>query len=641
MKKTLFFGLMAAALGFTACSDENGSIFNEKPQKGMTLNATVNGGIDTRANIDNTDAVWPFTFSAGDEVKVTNDLVTDTYTFSKAASDFTCDDATPTASATTWHAYYPSGAIDLTEQSGTIADVAAKYALSGATETPTTGSPSLSIDMKAKVAILKIVNAGGEFEINIKNSASTWVKGLSADDFEVTTNPSRVDIFSTSTAGTYYAVVPAGVQLSIYNGSIYLKSTKPTGFEAGKYYTLTVGGALWSYSLSEGTDVATKIVIETGVSPTAPDGSSPLNSDGNLWQVLDGTTLRVQTPAQHIKFDRSAYGFFQDYKLVTEITGFEKVDMSETENMSSMFARCYALTDLDLSSVNTSSVTNMSYMFSECRSLPVLDVTHFNTANVMSMAGMFNQCEKLASLDVTHFNTANVMSMRDMFSFCSSLTSLDVTHFNTSNVTNMAGMFNYCEKLTSLDVTNFITANVTNMAGMFQACQELTSLDVTNFNTANVDDMHQMFCLCKKLTSLDVTHFNTANVLFMEKMFGNCTSLTDLDVTHFNTEKVINMNNLFRFCESLTALDVSSFNIQSCTQLKELFEHCYNLTSLVLSDNFTLNTIPDPDLLFNLLYECGKNSGCAISGVSDSDIITLLTDPYYTEWNSSYHTLVP
>ena len=50
MKKTFIFGLMAAALGFTACSSEDDLNVNDNNQKkGMVLRATVEQPAESRA----------------------------------------------------------------------------------------------------------------------------------------------------------------------------------------------------------------------------------------------------------------------------------------------------------------------------------------------------------------------------------------------------------------------------------------------------------------------------------------------------------------------------------------------------------------------------------------------------------------
>ena len=103
--------------------------------------------------------------------------------------------------------------------------------------------------------------------------------------------------------------------------------------------------------------------------------------------------------------------WFSSCSNLTGIEGLEYLNTSEVTNMSGMFAKCYKLTTLDLSTFNTSKVTRMDGMFQLCQSLSSLDVSNFNTANVENMNCMFSECSNLIALDVSGFNTAKVKDM--------------------------------------------------------------------------------------------------------------------------------------------------------------------------------------------------------------------------------------
>ena len=242
MKKTLFFGLLAAALGFTACSNEDDLMVNN--HKVMVLRATVEQTAETRAtfsDVEGEEGVWQFDFAANDKVSVTNSAISDTYyTFTNDGTQFRSEDAETTTSAATWYAYFPSNEISLVGQSGSREDVAKKYALAGKTETVTTGEEGLNITMSPKVAILVINNQKGELNINVKNSADTWVTGLkaNADGFTVITESTLQNLLSVTEFGIYYIAVPAGVQLAIKDGDTVLKSTGESGLKAGCYYQI-------------------------------------------------------------------------------------------------------------------------------------------------------------------------------------------------------------------------------------------------------------------------------------------------------------------------------------------------------------------------------------------------------------------
>lgn len=235
---------MLATMVLAACSSDDTT--EPVVKRGMVLKANVED-TDTRATITDNEGKWKFAFATNDEVKVGNDQVEGYYTFTNNGTEFASTDAMQTTKAATWCAFFPGEKINLTNQSGTFADVAKNYALAGATATPTTGSDGLTVTMKAKAAVLCIVgvNNGEALDINVKTYNGKYVSGLTAKknsaDFDVQTSDTKVALLSTSGAGVYYIVVPVGVKLEVYNGTTLIKKTKDAGLKAGKYYTLLTG----------------------------------------------------------------------------------------------------------------------------------------------------------------------------------------------------------------------------------------------------------------------------------------------------------------------------------------------------------------------------------------------------------------
>lgn len=233
---------MLATMVLAACSSDDTT--EPVVKRGMVLKANVED-TDTRATITDTEGKWKFAFATNDLVKVGNDEVESYYTFKNNGTVFESTDALQTTAAANWYAYFPGETIELANQSGDFADVATKYALAGATATPTTGSDGLTVTMKAKAAVLCIVgvNKDEKLDISVKDADGKYVSGLKAvknsADFSVETSPTKVSLLSKKDAGVYYVVVPAGVKLSVYNGEKLMKTTKNTGLNAGKYYTLT------------------------------------------------------------------------------------------------------------------------------------------------------------------------------------------------------------------------------------------------------------------------------------------------------------------------------------------------------------------------------------------------------------------
>lgn len=249
---------MLATMVLAACSSDDTT--EPVVKRGMVLKANVED-TDTRATITDNEGKWTFAFAKNDMVKVGNNKVESYYTFTNNGTVFASTDAKQTAEAANWCAFFPGETIDLRNQSGKFADVANKYALAGATASATTGSDGLTVTMKAKAAVLRIVgvNKGDILDINVK-TAEGYVSGLTAAknsaDFSVQTSDTKVTLLSKPDAGVYYVVVPAGVKLSVYKGETLIKATKEGGLTAGKYYTLKTGNNDgWEYATINGEQV--------------------------------------------------------------------------------------------------------------------------------------------------------------------------------------------------------------------------------------------------------------------------------------------------------------------------------------------------------------------------------------------------
>lgn len=242
---------MLAVVVLTACSnDDNG---DTQPKRGMTLNASVED-LSSRATMTDESGTWKFAFAENDQVSVSNNKISNYYTFTNNGSQFTCAQAEVTKEAADWYAYFPGNEVNLTNQTGNLADVANKFAVAGGTAEATTGENGLSITLKPKVAVLRIVavDKKGILDIHVKTTADgKWVKGLTATKdaagFTVVSTSDTKPTLLHKEAGTVnageinYVVVPAGVKIEIYNGDLPLNKTKDAGLTEGKYYTITSG----------------------------------------------------------------------------------------------------------------------------------------------------------------------------------------------------------------------------------------------------------------------------------------------------------------------------------------------------------------------------------------------------------------
>lgn len=244
MRVKLYSVIMLAVVTFTACSNDDMS--ETQTQKGLILSASVEN-LSTRATMTDESGTWKFAFENNDKVSVSNSKITENYTFQKTGDQFACANAMATTEAADWYAYFPGNDVDLTRQDGTLNGVANKLAAAGKTTQATTGKEGLAITLHAQVAVLRIVEADkeGALDINVKTADNQWVKGLSAQKnqtkFNVETSDTKTTLLSKENveAGDFsYVVVPAGMGIEVYNGTVLISKTT-SGLTAGKYYTIT------------------------------------------------------------------------------------------------------------------------------------------------------------------------------------------------------------------------------------------------------------------------------------------------------------------------------------------------------------------------------------------------------------------
>lgn len=261
MREILYSVMMLAAVIFTACSNEE--MGETETPRGLTLSASVEN-VSTRASMTEVDSVtWKFAFENTDQVSVTNNTISDFYTFQNDGKQFTCANASATNENADWYAYFPGNEVNLTGQTGTMNGVANYFAAAGMTAQPTTGKDGLAITLHAQVAVLRIVEADkeGALDIHVKTAKDKWVTGLSAQKnqtkFDVKASNTKTTLFSkkNAMAGDFsYVVVPAGVGIEVYNGEVLISKTT-SGLTAGKFYTITsVPTQGKSYAIINGKD---------------------------------------------------------------------------------------------------------------------------------------------------------------------------------------------------------------------------------------------------------------------------------------------------------------------------------------------------------------------------------------------------
>ncbi|MCR4616457.1 MAG: DUF285 domain-containing protein [Clostridiales bacterium] len=137
-------------------------------------------------------------------------------------------------------------------------------------------------------------------------------------------------------------------------------------------------------------------------------------------------------------------------------TGLKSISISEgvrflNNSMRMLFGDCTALTNVDLSAVDTSDVVSLSYLFYNCSALKAVDLSSFDTGSVTEIYAMFSGCTRLSGLTgYENWNTSSLKIMSFAFNkFANSLSAsvhvtIDLSHWDLSNLSASAWCFQNC-----------------------------------------------------------------------------------------------------------------------------------------------------------------------------------------------------
>ncbi|MCQ2256336.1 MAG: DUF285 domain-containing protein [Bacteroidaceae bacterium] len=553
--KKFFYMAVAALAALSSCSSDNDIIKEETVKQPLKFTATMEGSA-TRATLNAKKAQW----EVDDQICINGKAYKATTAGASTTLEATGDEAELVDGK--YKAYFPASMYD-----GSTVTLPASYSY-----TEGDGNFDMPMYAESSTTVLPFKNLCGVLAITVPQSEMTSVKSIEvssdkqmngainsiSDDVvltfasssptdaekKVTLTVSPAVSIPTDGSKTFYVPVPANTHnplLITISGETETKAMitmKDGGVAVARSNIYPINfnenTNAWAKALQLGKTTATEIKIEADVTtlPTAEDETHKmLNNSGIVWEVLDGTTLRIQTSSPKIigHGPFGEVGLFQGYSKVESITGLDKVDFSEVTDMSSMFNGCNALEsdDFDLSSFNTSKVTRMSNMFRDCKKLKRINLSSFNTSNVTQMNNMFRMCNDLTSsgLNLSNFNTSKVTTMLGMFIGCNTLESLDLSNFDTQEVTDMSYMFYGCSGLKSSGfiLSSFNTSKVTTMEAMFYNCQKLNYLNLSHFNTSNVTNTYTMFRNCYFLQTLTLSdNFVMTNVTNKAGMFADC-----------------------------------------------------------------------------------------------------------------------
>ncbi|MBR5698248.1 MAG: BspA family leucine-rich repeat surface protein [Prevotella sp.] len=334
--------------------------------------------------------------------------------------------------------------------------------------------------------------------------------------------------------------------------------------------------------------------------------------------------------------------------------------------LANWFKGCSALTELDLTNLNTENVTSMGYMFNGCSALTELDLSGFNTGKVTNANWMFSGCSNLATIYAasgTSWNTETLTDDLYMFQNCNKLVGGNGTTWNSSYITkpracidgldgnpgyftdknaprpyailsaDYASVSFYYD--TQLPVRKAATPDATVILKLSPgskpvwATSALTSatFDASFAGFTGITSLYMYFEGCTGLTAIDLSNLNAANVTTTYRMFYGCSNLENITFgEHFTTDKVTTMHSMFYGCSKLETITFGEhFTTANVTEMTSMFSGCMSLTELDLS-TFTVEKLINTD---NMFYNCANLEIIYAAANADWNASTTLTSSTY------------
>ena len=340
---------------------------------------------------------------------------------------------------------------------------------------------------------------------------------------------------------------------------------------------------------------------------------------------VDNNTIHMYSSRGTMVAPSSLSSLFEDYNLLTDISGLSCWDTRSVTDMSRAFYNASELINVSaLANWDTSSVTDMSYTF--CNNMELDNISalsDWNTGSVTNMAGMFEFTYNLSDISaLTNWNTSNVVNMNEMF-YNSGISNISaLTNWNTSNVTDMGLMFAETGISDISPLINWNTGSVTKMNSMFVGTS-ITSLDsLSNWNTSSVTDMSNMFESLQISSTTPIANWNTSNVVNMSYMFNGVPFGTDrvLDISEWDLSSITNA--AYAFNDVITKI--------ICTEEAEAKIRSFGLSNVGLSDSVVFERPAD----IKVLYDAENNinnleSSLQIAAMNGSNTVYLSYDNYF------------
>ena len=165
--------------------------------------------------------------------------------------------------------------------------------------------------------------------------------------------------------------------------------------------------------------------------------------------------IKVESKNQLLSIIEERYNDNKSFVYLSDI------DVSELDDLSSIFDELYKMEVVDISGWDTSNVIYMNDMFAECTKLKkIIGIENLDVSNLKNATFMFSSCENLVELDLTNWNTISLQNASYMFYNCSNLKIIkNIENWQLPNIKKVKRMFSKCTKL-DVDLSNWDLSNI-------------------------------------------------------------------------------------------------------------------------------------------------------------------------------------
>ena len=324
----------------------------------------------------------------------------------------------------------------------------------------------------------------------------------------------------------------------------------------------------------------------------------------------------------------STFAWFLNMSNLTQITGMQNLNTSQTERFSRMFEGCTSLASVDFSKFSTLNMKYADAMFKNCESLTVLDLPRFSNIYSTNFNEMFYGCKNLTT--IIHGGFSNASHYYNMFYGCVKLVGGSGTAYDESHVN---GVYARVDRGPTSSAPGYFTARPDAYAIWDNSTRTVTHYYDNQFYTREAALLENQELISGQAYYDDRTWEDNTDYVVIDESWkigsreGDIDYLIDILCNEY-TESITGLENLdlqnvtslaymFDGCSKLQTLDLSSFDTRNITNMNSMFNGCSSLKTVYVGDEWTTENVTTSTDMFK---DCTSIVGSAGTTFSSSHI---------------------